>query len=73
MTEQKELSLYHQAVLIGKELEVGKTKTIPMPSNIKMFRQYLSVWGAKNQRKYSTKISNGKLLVQRIEWFSFAS
>jgi hypothetical protein len=49
------------------EMEIGETRTIDKPLNLKVFRSHLSVLSSGGKGKFVTKTEGDKLHVKRIK------
>jgi len=68
---KKKITEYELAKQLVENMEVAEVKTLDKPENLNTFRQYLTNFSQKQQKKFTTKVSGDKIKVMRVEFFSF--
>lgn len=49
-------------------MAIGQSVSIEPPSNLPLFRKYISDIGKRTGRKFNTRLINGQLVLLRVEY-----
>lgn len=70
---KKSNTMYNLVIDTIEGMNIGQSRTLPIPDNMPYFRKYLSEISKRYSHKYTTKIVDGKMEIMRLKYSNIYS
>ena len=66
-------TLYNTVLSTIDNMEIGDSRILAIPGQLKAFRKYLTEISQRQGKKFTTKVQNNKLVILRIKYSNIYS